>query len=405
MRKCKICGNLVKTIVNFGKMPLANGFVRDIPKDEFKFPLIVGFCPVCYMVQLEETVKPDQMFNENYAFISSTSNAMAKHFEEYANHIMRDIIKGKKNPFVVELGSNDGIMLKHIAKNNIMHLGVEPSHNVAELARANGVNTIEAFFNKETAEIILNKYGKADVICGANVMCHIENINSVYEGVNVLLKDDGVLFFEDPYIYDIVLKNSFDQIYDEHIFYFSGLSISQLAKRHGMQLIDMKHQEVHGGSMRYYIKKGFVNKQSKEVDNYIEKEKKLNMDKYEGYVKFKDNVKNVCKDLKNLLVKIKKEGNRIVGYGATSKSTTLLNYAKIGPDLIDYICDITPTKINKYTPGTYIPIKSYEHFVKDNVSYVLLLAWNHKEEILKKETRFRERGGKFITFFPKVIVE
>jgi len=223
--------------------------------------------------------------------------------------------------------------------------------------------------------------------------------------VNLLLKDNGILFFEDPYLLDIIEKTSFDQIYDEHVYYFSGLSISELARRHNMQLADMAHQDVHGGSMRYYIKKDGLGAITDRAKECLSQEKAFGLQKIESYLDFKDKVDRICQDLKTTLAKIKQESNRIAGYGATSKSTTLLNYAQIGPDIIDYISDITPTKINKYTPGTHIPIRSHEFFTADNPPYTLLFAWNHKEEILKKEKEYRKRGGKFITYFPQVSIE
>ncbi len=404
MGKCKICNKAAERIVSFGKMPIANGFLNRIPSDEFFYNLSVAFCPECFMVQLDETVKPDMLFNADYQFISSTSDAMAGHFEKISAEILEKI-SGKSNPFVIELGCNDGIMLRHIAARGVKHLGIEPSGNVASLARNNGVKVLESFFNEPVASQIVRDYGQADVICGSNVFCHIENINSVFKGIGILLKNDGVLFFEDPYLLSIIKKSAFDQIYDEHIYYFSGLSVSKLARKHDMQLVDMHPQDVHGGSMRYYLKNSLSNTANNKVGEFLSEEKALNLDRLHGYSTFKDNVDKICSDLRNTLSDIKRKGNRIVAYGATSKSTTLLNYAKIGPEIIDYICDITPNKINKYTPGMHIPIKSHEAFVKDTVLYALLLAWNHKKEILEKEKEYRRKGGKFITYFPEVVIE
>ena len=404
MHTCRICTTELKDIIDYGKMPIANGFVKNSEDQEYTFNLAAYFCPQCLMVQIGDTVEPEKMFHDHYQFVSSTSAAMAVHFEEQANEII-DSLKEKSDPFVVELGSNDGIMLRHIAKKEIRHLGIEPSANVAEMSEKIGVQVLKKFFNQETAKNILDKNGSADVICGSNVTCHIEDLNSVAEGVNILLKEDGVWFFEDPYIYDIVQKSSFDQMYDEHIFYFSGLSVQNLAKKHGMQLVDMKHQDVHGGSMRYYIKKGNNNTISPSVDEYISKEKALNLDIQDGYLQFRDNVNAVCFDLKNLLTKLHKEGKSVAGYGATSKSTTLLTYAKIGPDLIAYISDNTPSKIGLLTPGTHIPVKPHDEFIQNPPDFTVLLAWNHKREILKNENEYRKNGGKFITFFPKVTIE
>lgn len=404
MSLCKICNNDLETVIPFRKMPISNRFVSDVTADEFLYDLSLGFCPECFMVQLEVCVDPAMMFNEDYAYFSSISKAMEDHFEEMASEII-DIVSEKPSPFVLELGCNDGIMLKHVAVHGIPHLGIEPSANVAASARQKGVHVLEDFFNATSASEIKNRYGQADVICGANVMCHIEDINSVFEGISILLKPEGIFFFEDPYLADIIKKASFDQIYDEHVYYFSGLAVSELAKRHGLQLVNMVPQEVHGGSMRYYLSKGSENRVTKNIGALLAVEKGLNLHLLKGYVSFKKRVDSISSDFKNTLLKIRAEGKRVAAYGATSKSTTFLIYSKVGVDLIDYVSDTTPTKIGKYTPGTHIPVKSHEHFLLDNPPYTVLLAWNHKREILEKEKEYREKGGKFITFFPEVVIE
>jgi methylation protein EvaC len=404
MSLCKICRQKLQTIMPFGKMPISNRFVSDLSATEFFYELSVGFCPDCYMVQLEHCVEPELMFNEDYAFQSSTSQVMSNHFKKMAEEIIATT-QAKPSPFVVELGCNDGIMLQHIHHRGIAHLGVEPSTNVAAMARKKGIHVIEKFFNTDSATEIVQKHGLADIICGANVMCHIERINSVFEGINMLLQPEGVFLFEDPYLYDIILNNTFDQIYDEHVYYFCGLSVSNLAQRHNLQLVDMKPQSVHGGSMRYYIKKGKNNPVAFSVDQYLDKEKRLNLDTISGYLPFEDKVKKICSDLSATIRKIKSQGHRIAAYGATSKSATLLMYSQVGKDLIDYVSDTTPTKIGKYTPGTHIPVMSHEHFLSDSPPYTVLLAWNHKREIFEKEKKYRQKGGKFITFFPEVAIE
>lgn len=404
MSKCRVCCAELKTVIDFGSMPISNRFVVDPHVDEYKFNLSVGFCPECYMVELEECVPPSEMFNADYTFFSSTSTAMAEHFHRIADEI-KERISDKVQPFVVELGCNDGIMLQHLAAQGIAHLGIEPSANVALKACERGVNVRTDFFNATLAREIVREYGHATVVCGSNVVCHIEDINSVFSGISEILSEEGVFFFEDPYLFDIICKTSFDQIYDEHVYYFSALSVSNLAKRHGLELVDISLQEVHGGEARYYLMKQGAGHPSARVEERLRAEKQLKLDKYEGYSDFSQRVKKISGDLKVLLEDLSAQGERIVAYGATSKSTTLLNYAGVGSNLIEYVSDITPTKIGKYCPGTLIPVKSYAEFEKNPPLYTLLLAWNHKNEIFLKEETYRNQGGRFITFFPAVVVE
>ena len=403
MNPCKICGVSTQLITSFGKMPRANALLSHLLEEEFFYDLDIVFCPECFMVQLNQCVEPVLLFNKDYAFISSTSQAMVRHFKQISQDIV-DGVSSKHNPFIVELGCNDGVMLQHIVSKGIKHVGIEPSSNVAVMARNKGVNVIERFFNQNTAQEILDIYGPADIICGSNVTCHIEDINSVFSGAHHLLKDDGVFFFEDPYLLDIVKLGSFDQIYDAHIYLFSGHSISYLANKHNLELVGMKHQNVHGGSMRYFLKKRKGHLISPHVEHYLSEEKKYHLDDYFGYQEFSEKIDKICSSLKDTLSKIKGDGFTIAGYGATAKSSTVLNYAKIGCDLIDYICDVTPTKINKFTPGMHIPIKSHEYFLTHAPDCTLLLAWNHKEEILTKEQAYIDKGGKFITYFPTVLI-
>ncbi|MEI6155293.1 MAG: methyltransferase domain-containing protein, partial [Deltaproteobacteria bacterium] len=239
--------------MSFGKMPIANGFLnKEDFENEYFFELAIGFCQKCGMVQLMEQPAREKMFNENYAFFSGTSRAMAVHFGEFAEHVIVDYLKGD-SPFVVEIGSNDGIMLQYFKDKNIRHLGIEPSLNVAEVAKQKGIDTISEFFDEKLARKIVDEYGQADAYIGANVMCHIPYLHSVIEGIKILLKDDGIVMFEDPYMGDVIENTSYDQFYDEHVFLFSVLSISHLFEQHGMEVIDVEPQWTHGGSMRYVI--------------------------------------------------------------------------------------------------------------------------------------------------------
>lgn len=403
--KCRISNKAINKVISFGQMPIANGFLNaeEFSKEYF-FELAVAFCPTSKMFQLIEQPDPKMMFHENYAFFSSTSKKMAEHFEKMASNYLTNFLPDPKEAFVVELGSNDGIMLRHFSKVGIKHLGIEPSSNVAEVARQNGVNTISEFFGEETARTVEAEYGKADIISAANVMCHIPDLNSVGKGVDLLLKDTGIFVFEDPYLGDVIQKTSYDQIYDEHVYIFSVESVANAFAPYGLEVFHVEPQTTHGGSMRYYLCRKGAHAIKETVSNQLKNEDTLGLGKIETYEQFARNCEQSKSDFVKLLKQLKADGKRVVGYAATSKSTTVLNYCDIGPDLIEYICDTTPIKQGKFSPGMHIPIKSYEDFKSDRPDYAVLFAWNHAQEIFEKEKAFIEQGGKWIVFVPEVKV-
>jgi methylation protein EvaC len=404
MKKCLVCDSPVAPFMSFGRMPIANGFLTPAEfAEEYFFDLSVVFCPNCMMVQLAEQPDREKMFNENYAFFSSTSTRMADHFREFANLVRTRYLKSD-DPFVVELGSNDGIMLQNFKNAGIRHLGIEPSANVAEVAKSKGIRSVCKFFDEELAGEITAEDGRADAILGANVMCHIPYLHSVVAGMKSLLKPDGVIIFEDPYLGDIIEKTSYDQIYDEHAFYFSLASISYLFRRHELEVVDVMPQHVHGGSMRYIISHTGAREVSSAVTALRLKEESLGLNRLETFEKLGHKIKQSRDDLKELLSALKKEGKRIVGYGATSKSTTVTNYCDISPDWVDFISDTTPIKQNKFSPGVHIPVRPYAEFEAKYPDYALLFAWNHAEEIMAKEQKFQDAGGQWIIYVPRVEV-
>ena len=384
-------------------MPIANGFLepKDVP-DEYFCELEVGFCPESRMVQLTQLIEKERLFHDHYAFFSSTSRRMTEHFERFAGNVLERHIADPADAFVVEIGSNDGIMLQNFARQKIRHLGIEPSKNVAEAGRARGVNAISEFFDEKLAERIVAEHGQADAFLGANVMCHIAAIHTVAAGIKKLLKPKGVLMFEDPYLGDIIEKTSYDQIYDEHVFYFSVASVSHLFGLHGLELFDVEPQHVHGGSMRYTIGHKGAHAVTERVARQEARERELGLDRPETYARFADNVRKSRDELLALLRDLKQKGRSVAAYGATSKSTTVTNFCGIGPDLVEYISDTTPIKQGKLSPGVHIPVSPYERFVKEPPDYALLFAWNHAQEILAKEKGYSERGGKFILYVPRV---
>ena len=402
MLKCLICQTHYKPFMNFGKMPIANGFITEVQfSDEYFFELNVASCPNCGIFQLTEQPDREKMFNKSYAFFSGTSKGMVIHFQKFAKHV-KDNYLLSENPFVVEIGSNDGIILQQFEKAGIRHLGIEPSSNVAQVAIDKGIQTICDFFDKDLAHQIKRKHGQADAFLGANVMCHIPYLHSVVEGIKILLKPNGIVMFEDPYLGDVIEKTTYDQIYDEHVFLFSVSSIKYLFEQYDMEVIDIEHQETHGGSMRYMIAHSGVRPISDKVYEQIEKEKRMGLDKAEKYETFHKNCEKSRDSLMALLNDIREQGKSIVGYAATSKSTTIINYCGITTDHLDYICDTTPIKQGKYSPGAHIPIKPYEEFQNNYPDYALLFAYNHAKEIMAKEQSFMDQGGKWIVYVPEV---
>ncbi|MCP4397512.1 MAG: class I SAM-dependent methyltransferase [bacterium] len=404
MPTCRICQTTYQSFLSFGKMPIANGFLTpDQFHAEYFFELQVGFCPHCHMVQLVKQPDRSLMFHQEYAFFSSTSTRMARHFQEFADLVIRKHLT-ISDPFIVELGSNDGILLQHFAKAGMRHLGIEPSANVAQVAVKKGITTITEFFDDDVARKIVQTDGQADVILAANVMCHIPYLHSVLTGIETLLKPDGLLIFEDPYLGDIITKISYDQIYDEHVFYFSLESVSNLCESHDLEVISVIPQPVHGGSMRYVIAHKGVKKKSQSVVIQQVAEEALGLSSLTTYAQLRQRIASSQRELRDLLASLKQQGKMIAGYGATSKSATVTNYCGIGPDILEFISDTTPIKQGKYSPGMHIPVRPYQEFSTNYPDYALLFAWNHAEEILAKEQAFIQSGGKWIVYVPKAQV-
>lgn len=383
--------------MSFGKMPIANGFIKkkDL-KNEYFYNLETCFCNNCKVFQIKKQPDPKKMFHENYPFFSSLSKGMLKHFKSLSSEIKKKFIK--KNSLVIELGCNDGIFLKNFKNYN--HLGIEPSKNVAKEASKNGINVITKFFSYNLSKEILNSYGNADLIYSANVMCHLPNINNVGKGISNLLNDRGLLIFEDPYIGDVIEKTSFDQIYDEHVFLFSAHSVKNIFSKFNLNLFKVEHLETHGGSMRYYLRKEKKKKNYINIQNFLNYEKKKKLHLKNTYIQFKKNCEKFKKDFKNFLQSNKNKKINTIGYGATSKSTTILNYCNVGSNLISEIFDITKLKQNKISPGTHIPINEFNYKNNKQKDYYILFAWNHKKEIQSKESKNKKFQGKWYIPFP-----
>ena len=385
---CKVSKKKIEPLMSFGKMPIANGFIekKDFDK-EFYFDMEVGFSESLSLFQLNDHPKPEAMFNEKYPFFSGSSEYMKKHFQNYADFIKKNYLK--TNFKIIEIGSNDGTLLKNFLNSDANLIGYEPSKNVAQKALKDGIPTLNEFFNLENVKKQKKYIGSTNVICASNVICHIPDLDDLIKSVDLLLDKDGVFIFEEPYLGSMYEKTSYDQIYDEHIYMFSVSSVEKIFNLYDFVLVDVQKQMTHGGSMRYIIKRKGSGSKSENLKKYFEYEKNYKIDSKESSLLFKKNCENSKRLINEKLKKFKFNGKKICGYAATSKSTTILNYCNIGPDIINYICDTTAEKINKFSPGMHIPIFDMKHFYNNQPDCIYLFAWNHKDEILKKENKFK----------------
>ena len=394
--KCKVTNKIIEPFMTFGKMPLANGFLKkeDFNK-EFFFNLEVGFSEELSLFQLNDFPNPSKMFNENYPFFSGSSEYMKKHFVNYFNWIKKRYLSNDSK--VIEIGSNDGTMLQNFKKEGLDYIGFEPSMSVAKKAKENNINTLVEFFCYKNASLLSNFKNNTDVIFAANCICHIPDLTDLIKSVDLMLKPKGVFIFEEPYLGSMFEKVSYDQIYDEHIYMFSVNSVRKIFSRFGMELIDAHPQETHGGSMRYVVARKNQRDINENLKKIIQYEKDKGIDNISSCLKFKKNCELSKKKIVELLNDHKIQNKKICGYAATSKSTTILNYCQIGTNLINCIYDTTKEKIGKFSPGMHIPIESTENFEINRPDVSYLFAWNHKEEIFKKEKNFLSQGGTWIS--------
>lgn len=402
--RCKVCSDLVVECIDFGSQPLSDVFPADIGGAPFSFRLGVGICVGCTMVQLCEEVPRERMFHDDYPYLSSGSSVMRSHFEGFAKRMLATELAGV-DPFAVELGSNDGVMLSVLAGSGVRHLGVEPSGSVAALAVQRGIRVRKAFFEEATALEILDEDGSADLVYAANTLCHIPYMESVLRGVSALLRPTGVFVFEDPYFGDILARTSFDQIYDEHFYYFTARSVQAMAARHGLQLVDVERLPVHGGEVRYTLAHAGGRTPTPAVRQLLAEESERGLGEPETLRAMGERVAANRDALVALLHRLKAESRSVVGYGATAKSATVNSYCGIDRELVSFVCDSTPAKQGRLTPGTHIPVRSPEHFANPYPDYALLYAWNHADEIMEKEQGFRDAGGKWIVYVPEVTVQ
>lgn len=395
--------NIVK-FLDLGKMPLAGGFLdkNQIP-DEKRFDLSVYFCRNCSLVQIIDVVPPNILF-EKYQYISSVIKSLSDYFKEYAAFLQTKQYLPSEG-FLVEFGCNDGVLLECLSDSNIGILGVDPSKNVSEMGRQKGLPIITDYFTVPVAEMIKKKNGKADVVTGSNVFAHTDDIHEIVKAAKTLLKNDGVFIVEVHYIVDLLNDCQYDTIYHEHLLYYSVHALNYIMTHHNLKLINVVRTKMHGGAIRVIAARQnskWRPESSVEEILSLEKEKQITSEK--TYINFGEHARAHAEKLKSLLLSLKKKGNTISGYGAPGRGTILLNYAKIGNDILGYIIDASPLRAHKYMPGVHTPIHSHDYFKKNPTDYSLMLAWNYKDYIFSQEKEYIANGGKFIIPFPYISI-
>ena len=390
---------MIRKFLDLGYQPLANSYLhkKQVNKKEKKFKLEIVFNDKNFLVSINKKIPTKEMFNSKYPYRSSLSNTMMESFKNISSKIKKRF----KPKFIIEIGSNDGAFLYNFNKKKI--IGIEPCKNIAKITKKKKYKTIDKYWNKKLARN-LTRNKKSDLIYSANTLSHIENLEETFGAINIALSSDGVLVLEGPALLPCIKNNIYDQFYCEHIYVFSTIALDKILMNFNLEIFDLNVLNTHGGSTRYFIKKKGNKKYKvhKKVKQEISKEIKFGLHKFNTYSSFSKRIKKSRKKLIKILENLKNENKKIIGYGATAKSCTVLNYCKITKKHIEYFMDTTPDKINKFLPGSKIQIKKYKRLSKKDVDIAFLGAWNFKNEILKKEKKFIKEGGKFLLHVPSV---
>lgn len=403
--KCRFCGTGLKhTFVDLGMSPLCESFLNhdQLNQMEAFYPLHVRVCDNCFLVQLEAYVSPEHIFTE-YAYFSSYADTWLKQCKAYTNQVA-ERFNLNENSQVIELASNDGYLLQYFVEKNIPVLGVEPATNIAKVAIAKGVPTLNEFFGQECALKLVQQGKQADLVAANNVLAHVPELNDFVAGIKILLKPQGVFTGEIQHLVKLMAANQFDTIYHEHFCYHTFTTLEKIFAAHGMTLFDVEELPTHGGSLRIYARHS--DDLSKPVSDRAielrEREKAAGFASIERYTNFEEQVRETKRKLLAFLIDAKREGKTVAGYGAPGKGNTLLNYCGIRTDFLDYTVDRNPYKHGKFLPGTHIPIYPPSKIQETKPDYVLILPWNFKDEIMEQMSCIREWGGQFVVPIPEV---
>jgi len=405
---CRFCGApLNHEFVDLGMSPLCESYVSQENLDAMEpfYPLRVLVCQECLLVQVREYVAAEDIYSD-YAYFSSYSTSWLDHARRYTEQMIARFGLDSASQ-VVEVASNDGYLLQNFVKHNIPALGVEPAANVAEVARAKGIETVVRFFGRETATDLVSDGYRADLLLGNNVLAHVPDLNDFVAGLKILLAETGVITMEFPHLMRLVAENQFDTIYHEHFSYLSFLVVCRVFAEHGLTVFDVDELSTHGGSLRIYARHAEdVSKPvADSVQDLLDRERAAGYDRLETYLTFSAQVEETKRALLEFLIDAKRAGKQVVGYGAPGKGNTLLNYCGVRTDFLDYTVDRSPHKQGKFLPGTHIPIYAPERIEQTQPDFVLILPWNLKTEIMEQLASIRRWGGQFVLPIPHLSIE
>ena len=403
--KCRFCSKSIDTVfIDLGNTAVSNAFLTQeaVNAKENIYPLKVMVCDNCFLVQVDEFQRKEEIFSSDYVYFSSISDYWLQHSKKYVEKVIPEF-KLNSASLVVEIASNDGYLLQYFKERNIPVLGIEPTNNTAQIAIKKGINTVIEFFDENLA-LKLSEEKKADLILGNNVLAHVPGLNSFVRGIKILLKPDGVTTFEFPHLMKLIEKTEFDTIYHEHFSYFSFYFIIKLFEFHGLEIFDVDELETHGGSLRIYGKHRGNNLYpiSEKVTNLLNKELDADVNKISNYTGFQEKAIEVKLKFLDYIIQERMKGKKIVAFGAAAKGNTFLNYCGIKPDIIECVIDDTPSKQGKYLPQSHIPVVSRDYFNNNKPDIIIILPWNFKNEIIEKLSFTKSWGAHLVTYIPEI---
>lgn len=402
---CRHCSEeLEYTFLDLGYSPPSNAYLelQDLKKAEAYYPLKVKVCSNCWLVQTEDYTNADELFNDEYAYFSSTSTGWLTHAEEYSKKMISELNLSSKS-HVLEIASNDGYLLRNFVSNDIPCLGIEPTASTADVSESLGIPVLREFFGSDFARKIRSKGKQSDLVIGNNVYAHVPDINDFTLGIKYILKNNGTVTLEFPHLLNLIKKNQFDTIYHEHFSYLSAVAVSRIFHSVGLKIYKIEKIPTHGGSLRI-----FGTHSDSQIENdgsvaeILNEEEMFGIKSIDTYLCFQERANKVKNDLLEFLIDQKKSGKKVAAYGAAAKGNTLLNYAGIKRDLISFVCDASESKQNKFMPGSHLPILKPDQLASHDLDYIIILPWNISDEVLNQNSELVNKGVKFLVAVPEL---